>query len=230
MSKIYAALIRHGDYEQLIDTPSAYQPFALNDEGKEQARQGAQALQRFAQELNCIFDPIIHSSSLLRAWQTADIFKQEVPTFKQINQFDVLCERSVGSVANLSIKQIDDVVISDPRYAPLPKDWKSNSHFCLPFIGAESLMDAGQRVAGHLKKTMSELEAPRDQNVLKIFIAHGASIRHAMHILGALNFDDIKNLSMHHAHPVLFEIDQDNQWHKAAGEWKIRQTTDRNMD
>ena len=45
MPRLIAALIRHGDYRQLPDTPSAHQPFPLTDLGEHQAREAAAALE-----------------------------------------------------------------------------------------------------------------------------------------------------------------------------------------
>ena len=41
MARLFAALIRHGEYAQLPDTPSAHQPFALTDKGRAQAYDAA---------------------------------------------------------------------------------------------------------------------------------------------------------------------------------------------
>jgi broad specificity phosphatase PhoE len=230
VSKIYAALIRHGDYDQLKNTPSALQPFALNIKGQAQAQQGALTLQEIASQLNATFDPQIHSSSLLRAWQTADIFKRHIQQLNHILEVDDLAERSVGSVANLSLDQIEKVIKADPRYEKLPKDWKSDSHFRLPFIGAESLMQAGLRVASHLENTLQTVQTIEGENILKVFIGHGASFRHAAHVLKILGFNDIAKLSMYHAHPVVFEVSAKGNWKQVGGDWKVRKQTDRNVD
>ena len=49
MPRLIAALIRHGDYRKLPDTPSAHQPFPLNAEGEAQA---AEKLVKAAHILN----------------------------------------------------------------------------------------------------------------------------------------------------------------------------------
>ena len=41
MSGLIAVFIRHGDYQQLPDTPSAHQPFPLTQAGEKQAQQAA---------------------------------------------------------------------------------------------------------------------------------------------------------------------------------------------
>jgi len=231
MSKSVAILIRHGDYHQLPDTPSALQPFALNENGFQQARDGAKALESMAEKHGLLFDPILDSSNQLRAWQTADTILQELSSFQDIKCHDNLSERSLGSAANLSIQQIEDVLSVDPRFDMAPPNWKSNSHYRLPLQGAESLMQAGERVAAHLKHSMQYLEPAKDDlTIAKVFVGHGASMRHAAHILGVLDFDDIAKLSMYHAQPVALAYHKDATWSHFDGDWKVRKTTDTYLD
>ncbi|SCA56593.1 Phosphoglycerate mutase [Candidatus Terasakiella magnetica] len=223
MSQRIAVLIRHGDYHQLADTPSAFQPFALNEDGFKQAHGAVAKLEKMAQEENWIFDPEIHSSNLLRAWQTADVICTEMPAFSCVQGFDDLAERGVGSAANLTVSQIEDILEQDPRFESPPSNWKSNSHYRLPLQGAESLMDAGKRVAGHIQQSINQLKVPEGKNIAKVFVAHGAAFRHAAHILGVLAFDDIAKLSMYHADPVALAYDDDKGWWHLCGDWKLRQ-------
>lgn len=44
MPRLIAALIRHAEYQQLPDTPSAHQPFALTTTGEQQERAAARWL------------------------------------------------------------------------------------------------------------------------------------------------------------------------------------------
>lgn len=233
MARIIAALIRHGDYHQLEDTPSAWQPFPLNKAGKAHARAAAESLRDILIKQQWLLHPEFDSSQLLRAWQTAHIisnlfmdknFAHNIHhnTPININCFDALAERSVGSAANLSIKQIENIIENDPRFKPLPKNWKSNSDFCLPLQGAESLMDSGKRVAAHIEKKMFELQESVGQPTLKVFAGHGAAFRHAAYQLGILQFEQIAQLSMYHGQPVFIELLEDGSWTHIAGEWKVR--------
>jgi 2,3-bisphosphoglycerate-dependent phosphoglycerate mutase len=225
MAKVILAFARHAEYEQLAATPSAHQPFALNEQGISQARQQAQLFTELLQQKGWQLLPHIASSNMLRAWQTADIFKQSLQASITeeitIDCFDGLAERSVGSVANLSVEQIEQIIDSDPRYDVLPENWKSDSHFCLPFQGAESLLDAGKRVAECLQKQLEQINETEIPQV-KLVIGHGASFRHAAYHLGILEFEMIAKLSMYHAQPLLFEFDQ-GRWQHIAGDWKQRQ-------
>lgn len=236
MARIIAALIRHGDYHQLDDTPSAWQPFPLNSEGNTHALSAAEMIRNELIKQNWLLHPDCDSSKLLRAWQTAKIIcnclenndsliNKELHNKKQminLNSFDALAERSVGSAANLSISQIEEIIDNDPRFESLPKDWKSNSHFCLPLQGAESLMDSGKRVAEHLATTMSDLQKNIKQPTLKLFVGHGAAFRHAAYHLGVLEFEQIAKLSMYHGQPVFIERLEDASWTHVSGKWKIR--------
>lgn len=225
MSRLIAALIRHGDYHQLKDTPSAYQPFPLNEKGEQQSRQLAAKISNILVEQQWELAEQLDSSNLLRAYQTAALLKQQLamPDLKHCG-FDVLAERSVGaSCANLTNSQILELLQVDPRYPELPKDWKSNSYFCLPFEGAESLLDAGKRVATHLNLRMSAMRFFCKHDTVKLFVGHGAAFRHAAHHLGVLEFDDIAKLSMYHCEPVYLELMPDNTWKHIAGNWKVRE-------
>ena len=221
MPRLIAALLRHGDYRQLPETPSALQPFPLTDKGREQARRAAGALLQMAREMRCSIDTELHSSRLLRAWESATLIAENLQGDYAIQSFDALAERSMGSAANLTVSQIETVVREDPRFEELPPDWKSSSHFCLPLQGAESLAEAGQRVAGHLVETMQQLAKRAQQDTLKVFVGHGAAMRHAAWQLGVLELSDVARLSMFHAQPVCLEY-AGTVWRHVAGDWKVR--------
>lgn len=233
MARLIAALIRHGDYHQLADTPSAHQPFPLTAKGKQQARHAANIISRDIQEHGWMLCPELDCSQLLRAWQTADILRQEfislsLATDQQqpfcLSSFDNLAERGLGSAANLTTTQIKQVIEDDLRFTSLPKNWKSHSHYRLPLQGAESLMDAGQRVAGHITERMLRF-AETDEDTVVVFVGHGAAFRHAAYHLGVLGFDQIAQLSMYHAKPVYLERYAGGQWKHVAGEWKVRKAS-----
>lgn len=214
-------MLRHGDYRQLPDTPSALQPFPLTDKGREQSRNAAVTLLQVAQEMHCSIDRELHSSRLLRAWETASLVADGLQGDYSIRSFDALAERSMGSAANLTVSQVETVVREDPRFEELPADWKSSSHFCLPLQGAESLAEAGQRVAKHLVATMQQLAQQAQQDTLKVFVGHGAAMRHAAWHLGVLGLTDVARLSMFHAEPVCLEY-AETGWQHVGGDWKVR--------
>ncbi len=227
MTRRIAVFVRHADYQQLANTPSALQPFSLTVNGVKQAKQAAADFNQYISQRDWLLVSEIDSSPLLRAWQTAMLFKSETTLsnsdLMSVVSFDELVERSVGSVANLTTEQIEKVVEQDPRFNSLPENWKSNSHFKLPFIGAESLLDAGKRVAQHLSERMFALPQI-EQTQVKLFVGHGASFRHAAYQLGIISFDDIARLSMYHAQPLYFEYFEDGHWQHIAGDWKVRAT------
>lgn len=226
MPRLIAAIVRHGDYQQLPDTPSAHQPFPLTELGRQQAGAAGEQLCHLLAQQNLQLCEQVDCSRLLRGWQTAEIIleglRDRFGTTPELCPFDALAERSVGSAANLSSAKIEAVIREDPRYPPLPDDWKSNSHFRLPLQGAESLLEAGERVAAHLRARMEELAARGARDTLKLFIGHGAAFRHAAYHLGVLAFEDIRRLSMYHAQPVLLEYRPQGPWQHLAGEWKLR--------
>jgi len=228
-----AALIRHGDYHQMPGAPSAHQPYQLNANGEMHAVEAAGIINGVLQRNDWSLTPQIDCSQMLRAWQTARIIADNLTARAsaelQLESFDELAERCVGSAANLTAGQIEKVIHDDPRYAELPENWKSNSEYRLPLQGAESLLEAGERVAGHLVRRISELPASGADS-LKLFVGHGAAFRHAAFHLGVLEYDDIACLSMYHGRPVFLEYFDDGCWSHIAGEWKIRTTDSAYID
>lgn len=234
MARVIAALIRHGDYHQLPDTPSAHQPFPLNEAGLGHARLAAQEIAGALDTEGWRLSPVVDSSRLLRAWQTARIVCERLdgrfarePT---LESFDALAERGLGSAANLTIGQIEAILHEDPRFEAPPTDWKSNSHYRLPLQGAESLLEAGARVAEHLRQRMESLAGTVREDTLKLFVGHGAAFRHAAYHLGILAFDDIARLSMYHGRPVLLEYRGEGSWRQAGGEWRVRGPAEEGLD
>ena len=223
MARLIAALIRHADYHQLQDTPSAHQPFPLTDRGEQQARDAAGELYAEIVRNNRVIDPVIDSSHMLRAWQTADIFATGLAAAAElrIESFDALAERGVGCAANLSVQQIEDILRDDPRVPVPPANWKADSHYRLPLQGAESLMEAGQRVAKHLSHAMTALQRG-EKDRLKLFVGHGAAFRHAAFHMGVLAFEQLRQLSMFHCRPVLIEYTSEGRWRHVGGDWKVR--------
>lgn len=226
MARLFAALIRHGEYAQLPDTPSAHQPFALTDKGRAQAYDAAAALYAMIEKNAWSLISTIDSSRLLRGWQTAQLISSRLQTLglseSRVDSFDALAERSVGCAANLSVDRIAEIIHQDPRYPDPPVDWKANSHYRLPLQGAESLLEAGERVASHLVSRMNALRGEITSDSLKLFVGHGAAFRHAAFQLGILKFQQIAQLSMYHSRPVYLEYLPDRSWRHVDGEWKNR--------
>lgn len=217
----YIALVRHGDYHQRAGVPSARQPFALTEKGLVQARACGTELSELAAQQDLEIASAIHCSRQLRAWQTAvtigDTLRAQGHHIGTPVETSALAERGLGSAANLTVAEIETVLDADPRYPPPPLGWKSDSDYCLPLEGAESLMQAGERVAAHLRNM-----ANKKARTLNIVVGHGASIRHACHHLGILTRDEIAQFSMFHARPLLICYSGHDRWRHLAGEWKVR--------
>ena len=120
------AVIRHGAYEQLPNVPSALQPFALTVEGAQEVRQQAQVFAQWLEENDIKLDPLVDSSTLLRAWQTASIYVETLRDYfagtPQIESYSALCGRSVGAVDNLLFDHDVGVLGLEPRLPAPPKD------------------------------------------------------------------------------------------------------------
>ncbi len=221
MAETIIALIRHGEYAQLAGTPSAHQLGGLSHAGQQQAKACADLIKQAMQTHGWRLAEAVHSSSLRRAWQTASLCCEALAHRNSIVQTDALCERSVGAAANLSLAQIERLLGGDERFGPLPEAWKSDSQFRLPVPGAESLLDAGQRVADYIDEQLRL--CPSGESRLHLYFGHGAAFRHAACLLGVLDLDQVKSLSMHHARPVFLRRRVDGRFEHIAGEWKPRQ-------
>lgn len=227
MSRRIAAIIRHGDYHQMSSVPSAHQPYPLNPDGKNHARKAAGIVEKTVATNAWQLDPVIDCSHMLRAWQTAHIIADNLtglpPRELRLESFDELAERCVGCAANLTADRIREILRDDPRYPEPPEEWKSKSDYRLPLQGAESLLEAGERVAGHLVRRMSALPL-KEADTVKLFVGHGAAFRHAAFHLGVLEYDSLALMSMHHGRPIFIELLDDGSWRRIEGEWKIRKT------
>jgi broad specificity phosphatase PhoE len=230
---VFAAIVRHGDYHQLPGVPSAHQPFPLNEAGAAQAVAGGQALAALLRQNGWDLDPEIDCSQMQRAWQTArliaGVLAEAGVENARVSCFDALAERGVGAAANLTVEQIEAVIRQDDRYPDPPPGWKSDSRYRLPLQGAESLLEAGARVAAHLESRLAGAAGGEGRR-LKLFVGHGAAFRHAAFHLGVLNLDEVAALSMFHGEPVVLERLERGRWRHVAGEWKKRRRGDRGMD
>lgn len=244
-----AAIVRHGSYRQPDATPSAHLPHPLTAQGRGEAEAGAEQLVEFAKRHSLAVWPAVDASRLLRAWETASLIASALPSELVSSEpaaavaagaeparlgvpgpidqafvaaFDALNERSVGSAANLSLEEIEAVIAADPRHHALAPGWKSNSTHRLPLPGAESLLEAGARVAAHLEQRMATLAAAVERDTLKVFVGHGGAFRHAAALLGLLDLAEVRRLSMHHAQPLLLERGEDGRYTLLDGAWKVR--------
>lgn len=213
----HVIFLRHGAYHQLAATPSARQPFALTPEGIEQAHAAADRVRALLEKWDLTLAPVAYCSRQLRAWQTARTLLDALgpADAPRLEETSALAERGLGAAANLSVAQIEAVLASDPRYETPPEGWKSDSAYRLPLEGAESLDDAGARVATHLGAHAMPGKAT-------LYIGHGASFRHGCVHLGVLAPEDVPHLSMFHAQPLLLCHDPHGKWLHLDGAWKVR--------
>jgi 2,3-bisphosphoglycerate-dependent phosphoglycerate mutase len=234
MPRLIAALLRHGEYAQRAHTPSAHQPYPLTPRGENQARAAADQLLQNASGEGWHICPELDCSAMLRGWQTARLMADQLamrsgePHYLQ--QFDALAERCVGSVANLTVDEIEVLLAGDPRFELPPPNWKADSHYRLPFQGAESLLQAGERVAAHLRLRIEDLAGAVGRDTVKVFVGHGAAFRHAAFHLGVIGFTRIAQISMFHAQAVYIERLDDGTWRQVGGEWKIRRKSEAGLD
>jgi broad specificity phosphatase PhoE len=223
------AWIRHGEYAQPPGVPSAHLPHGLTPRGAVQARSAAHVVWRYAVEHELELDATIDSSRLRRAWETAHLMARELERLGspalRVEEFDDLAERGLGAAANLTIEEIEAILAADPRFElPLP-GWKRDPSYVLPLQGAESLEQAGRRVAKHVLARSRGL----GRRSLKLFVGHGGAFRHAARELGVLSAAQVQALSMEYAAPIFLEhhsngSDGDRLVH-TGGAWRERGST-----
>ncbi len=234
MTRRYGALIRHGAYAQRVGVPSALQPYGLTAQGTEQARACGAQIAALLRETGWALDPVVWSSHQLRAWQTAQGAVEVLAGAgheARVCESASLAERSLGSAANLTVDEVEEVLRLDPRFEAPPVGWKSLSEYQLPLQGAESLMMAGARVAAHLREVLAS--APPEgaaEGQLTLFFGHGASFRHAASHLGILAREEIARVSMYHARPLIICYEGADRWARFSGAWKQRGQSDHAMD
>jgi 2,3-bisphosphoglycerate-dependent phosphoglycerate mutase len=195
--------------------------------GQAQARAAAQAVYQHAQQRGLAIDPTIDCSRLRRAWETAQLMARELECLgisaPRVEEFDALAERGLGAAANLTIDEIEAVLAADPRFEVPAPGWKRDPRYVLPLLGAESLEQAGRRVARHVVARMRTLT---DAASLKLFVGHGGAFRHAAHELGLLSSEEVRALSMQHGTPIYLEhhddgLEGDRLVH-SSGAWRRR--------
>lgn len=222
------AWIRHGEYAQPHGVPSAHLPHGLTARGREQARAAAHGVWAFAREHDLAIHPVVDCSSLRRAWETADLMRAELGRIGGpelgLDELPALAERSLGAAANLTVDEIEAVLAADPRFEPPPRGWKRDPSYRLPLIGAESLDEAGARVARHVVARMRALSGSA---CLKLFVGHGGAFRHAARALGLLSSEAVRQHSMQHAAPIYFEHQAPegmvDRFVHIAGQWLLRE-------
>ncbi len=238
------ALVRHGHYVQPADVPSAHLPHPLTEKGREQADACADALLTTAAELDAELAPVLLSSSLRRAEETArrllDRWASSGRVVPALVTTPALAERSLGGAANLTQQQIATIVRDDwsIRHGEtrervgegyeLPPGWKGLASHRLPapFVGAESLLEAGARCATEIEAWAARLAVGANTNMMLVVVSHGGALRHAAAALGILNVGDLPRLSMWHARPVIVERHLAPPWQHVRGDWKVRVSPD----
>ena len=221
-----AAFVRHGHFERPEGVASAHSLFPLSERGREQARNAADPILEFCEEMSLELDPRIEASQLLRAWETANLIAESLKkrTGKRFHvmQRDELVERGLGSCANMPFDEIRAMLATDPRLGVLPEGWRRMPEFRLPVQGAESLMQAGARTATRVATSFDSIPAEDPRDLMRLFVAHSGCLRHAAVQLGALDVRVVPGLSMDFAQSVFVEKLGNGDWIHVAGQFKKR--------
>jgi 2,3-bisphosphoglycerate-dependent phosphoglycerate mutase len=224
VSRVVCLVTRHARYEQPLGVVGAHLPYPLTGEGKAEARAAADRVLAFVAAYRCDLETVIDCSSLLRAYETAWILSRALTERRRepftVREFPELTERSVGAATNLSLREIDSVMQRDPRMDEAPAGWERDPHYRLPFPGAESLVEAGARVARHIREAAEAIRRRGGgEDRMKIVVGHSGSLLHALVHLGAFDLDAVSELTLPYARPV--PIAQDAE----AGGWNLLDRT-----
>lgn len=234
MARIVAALMRHGQFEKEEGVPSARLPHPLTVAGEAEARDGADQIVDLSRKHGLSLRDPIHTSSLLRAWQTADlaagVLSDRLGRPFSIQQTAALAERSLGPMANLTAEAIERIVARDPRFSPLPSGWKRDSDFRLPYDGTESLLQAGRRVARYMDETLARCASEAIRDTLVLFVGHGGAFRHAALTFDVLSRHEVAHLSMYYCRAVLLERLDNGTYVHIDGDWKPRRAGASSVD
>ena len=216
-----AVLVRHGAFDRPEQTASAHSFYPLNTLGREQAVAAATPILQMCEEQGVELDSRIEASQLLRAWETANLLGESLSEKTgqsfHVVQRDELIERGLGSATNMTFDRIHELLAADPRLAPLPAGWRRMPEFRLPLPGAESLMQAGARVAARISASMDAISETDSRDVGRLFVAHSGCLRHAAVVLGALDVRIVAELSMDFTQAVMLEKLPNGDWIHLAG-------------
>jgi 2,3-bisphosphoglycerate-dependent phosphoglycerate mutase len=186
-------LIRHGEslwnkenrFTGWVDVP-------LTDEGREQAKKAGEILK----SLNIKFD-IAYTSLLSRAIETLEIIIKtlgyNIPIIKDIS----LNERHYGDLQGLNKDKVAEIYGKEQV-----KLWRRSLKVRPP--NGESLEDTQKRTIPFFERAIKgDLEL--NKNVL--VVAHGNSLRSIVSYIENLNEEQILNLEIEPAVPILYDYD-----------------------
>ena len=189
-------LIRHGEslwnkenrFTGWVDVP-------LTDNGREQAKKAGEILK----SLNIKFD-IAYTSLLSRSIETLEIIIKtlgyNIPVIKDIS----LNERHYGDLQGLNKDKVAEIYGKEQV-----KLWRRSLKVRPP--NGESLEDTQKRTIPFFERTIKgDLEL--NKNVL--VVAHGNSLRSIVSYIENLNEEQILNLEIEPAIPILYDYDINN--------------------
>ena len=190
-------LIRHGEslwnkenrFTGWVDVP-------LTDTGREQAKRAGEILK----SLNIKFD-IAYTSLLSRAIETLEIIIKtlgyNIPVIKDIS----LNERHYGDLQGLNKDKVAEIYGKEQV-----KLWRRSLKVRPP--NGESLEDTQKRTIPFFERAIKgDLEL--NKNVL--VVAHGNSLRSIVSYIENLNEEQILNLEIEPATPILYDYDINNK-------------------
>jgi 2,3-bisphosphoglycerate-dependent phosphoglycerate mutase len=224
MSRLIAVFMRHGALKHPAGIAGGNLPFPLTAAGEEQAVEAAHRLAALADEMDFKVDDDIECSPNEAAWQTAAIVGEELEErhtrgYRALERAE-MAGRSLGSVANLKVAQIESMIKEDPRFSKAPKGWLSKTDYRPPFAGVETLGAAGERLGGFVRRRVEEMWPHLTGDTFKVFVGHNSALMHAAAHLDVLPTKRAAQLALPHAAWALIEFNAAGRCTLVDADWR----------
>ncbi len=187
----YLVLLRHG--ESVWNKENKFTGFTdvdLSDKGVTEAEQAGASLRHIP------FDAV-YTSTLKRAYRTAELALAEAGQVKTMTRHDDLRERDYGDLTGLNKDEMRKKYGEEQVHI-----WRRSFDVRPP--GGESLKDVVARVEPYYRKNIEPLVAS-GKNVL--LAAHGNTLRAMLIILGENTPDNVNSAEIPTGVPLVFEMD-----------------------
>jgi len=185
-------LIRHGQSQWNLENRfTGFRDQPLTAHGESEARAAGKRL-----KVAGITPDLVFTSTLERAWRTAELVLESADLKLPLVKSDDLRERNYGDLNGLNKAET-----AEKYGAEQVQIWRRS--YDVPPPGGESLADVVARVKPYYEKhILPELAAGK--NIL--IAAHGNSIRALMVVLDFYTPDTISSLEIAHGEPMVIEF------------------------
>jgi 2,3-bisphosphoglycerate-dependent phosphoglycerate mutase len=224
MSRLIAVFMRHGALKHPAGIAGGNLPYPLTAAGENQVADAGHRLAALADDMGFKIEDDLECSPNEGTWQTAAIVGEELEdlthrSYRALERAE-MAGRSLGSVANLKLTQIESLVEDDARFTKAPKGWQSKTDYRPPFAGAETLGGAGERLGGFVRRRVEEMWPHLTGDTLKVFVGHGSALIHGAAFLGVIPKKRAAQLALPHTAWALIEFNAAGQCTLIDADWR----------